>query len=59
MIGDTVDIKDAFIINIAVDFEIVTLPNFNSSEIIAICVSSIQQYFDINKWQNKSTYSIK
>ena len=51
MIGDTVDIKDAFIINIAVDFEIVILPNFNSSEILANCVVSIQQYFDINKWQ--------
>ena len=51
MIGDTVDIKDAFIINIAVDFEIVTLPNFNSSEIIAICVSAVQQYFNINRWQ--------
>jgi len=27
MIGDTVNIKDAFIINICIDFEIITLPN--------------------------------
>ena len=28
MIGDSIEIKDAYIINIAIDFEIVVLPNF-------------------------------
>tara|TARA_Y100000385_G_scaffold271343_1_gene311222 strand:- start:3422 stop:5296 length:1875 start_codon:yes stop_codon:yes gene_type:complete len=51
MIGDTVNIKDAFIINICVDFEIITLPNFNNSEVLAKCISSLKNYFDINKWQ--------
>lgn len=51
MIGDTISIKDAFIINIACDFEIITLPNFNNNEVILRCISELQDYFDIDKWQ--------
>jgi hypothetical protein len=51
MIGDTISIKDAFIINIACDFEIITLPNYNSNEVIFRCITALQTYFDINKWQ--------
>ena len=51
MIGDSVNIKDAFIINIGVDFEIITLPNFNNSEVIARCISELQNYFLISRWQ--------
>ncbi len=51
MIGDTVNIKDAFVINIAVNFEIVVLPNFNNNDVLARCITSLQDYFNINKWQ--------
>ena len=51
MIGDTLSIKDAFIINIACDFEIITLPNYNSNEVIFRCISTLQNYFNINNWQ--------
>ena len=51
MIGDSIGIKDAFIINIAVDFEIITEPNFNNSEVLINCISSLQDYFSIDKWQ--------
>jgi hypothetical protein len=51
MIGDTINIKNAFIINISVNFEIVTLPNFNNSDVLARCLSSLTTYFNINKWQ--------
>jgi len=51
MIGDTVNIKDAFIINIAVEFDIITLPNFNNNEVLSNCIVSLREYFSINKWQ--------
>jgi hypothetical protein len=51
MIGDTLSIKDAFVINIGCEFEIITLPNYNSSEVLFRCISSLQDYFNINKWQ--------
>jgi len=51
MIGDSVGIKDAFIINIAVDFEIITEPNYNNSEVLINCVNSLKDYFNIDNWQ--------
>ena len=50
MIGDVVDIKDAFVINIGVDFEIITLPNFNNQRVLANCIEALQSYFDISNW---------
>lgn len=51
ILTDAVNIKDAFIINIGVDFEISVLPNYNSNEILLKCVDAIRSYFDITKWQ--------
>ena len=50
MIGDTVDIKDAFIINLACDFEIITLPNFNNNEVLAECLTALQRFFSIDNY---------
>jgi hypothetical protein len=51
ILTDAVNIKDAFIINVGVDFEISVLPNYNSNEILLKCVDAIRSYFDITKWQ--------
>jgi len=51
MIGDNIEIKDAFIINIGIDFEIVVLPNFINSQVILDCIDSLQEYFNIDNWQ--------
>ena len=51
MIGDTVNIKDAFVINIGCDFDIVTLPNFNNSEVLFNCISAVTEFFNVNRWQ--------
>ena len=51
MIGDSIEIRDAFIINIAIDFEIIVLPNFNNSDVILSCINSLQQYFARDNWQ--------
>jgi hypothetical protein len=51
MINDTVSIKNGFIINIGVNFDIIVLPNFNSNEVIAACIVALQAYFNIDNWQ--------
>ena len=51
MIGDTISIKDAFVINFAVDFQVITYPNFNNNEVLQRCIQVLQNHFDINKWQ--------
>jgi len=51
MIGDTISIKDAYVINFRVNFEIITYPNYNNNEVIERCIIALQNYFDIDKWQ--------
>ena len=51
MINDSINIKDAYIINIGVNFDIIVAPNFNNSETITRCIDSLTNYFDIDKWQ--------
>jgi hypothetical protein len=51
MIGDNIEIRDAFIINIGVNFEIVVSPNSNNNEVLLECMSAIQNYFNRDKWQ--------
>jgi hypothetical protein len=51
MINDAINIKDGFIINIGVNFDIIILPNYNSNEILTACISALQSYFAISKWQ--------
>jgi len=51
IINDSIKIKDAFIINIGVDFDITVLPQYNSNEVIFNCISKLKEYFAINNWQ--------
>ena len=45
MIGDSIEIKNAYVINIAIDFEIIVLPNFINSQVILSCISIFTRIF--------------
>ena len=51
MLSDEVLIKDAFIINIGIDFDIVVRPNYVNRTVLANCIDTLKSYFDITKWQ--------
>ena len=51
MVNDSINIKDAFIINIGVNFDIIVLPNFNSNEVLTRCILIMQDFFAIKNWQ--------
>ena len=51
IIGDTINIKDAFIINIGIDFDIIVLPDYVNSEVLSNCIAELQAYFNISEWQ--------
>lgn len=51
MITDAVNIKDAYIVNIGLDFSIITLPGYNSNEVLLKCIAKLKEIFDITKWQ--------
>jgi len=51
MVNDAVNIKDAFIINFGVNFDIIVLPEYNSNEILIQCINALRVYFAIDNWQ--------
>ena len=51
MIGDSIEIKNAYVINIGIDFEIVVLPNFINSQVILSCIEVLKKCFNRNDWQ--------
>jgi len=51
MLTDAVNIKNAFPINVGVDFEIVTFKSYNNQQVLLDCVTELKDYFNIDKWQ--------
>lgn len=51
MIGDKINIKNGYIINIGISFDILTFPNAINNEVLAQCILELQEYFNIDNWQ--------
>ncbi len=51
MLTDAINIKDAFVINFGLDFEITAFKSYNNEEVILKCISELKNYFNIDKWQ--------
>jgi hypothetical protein len=51
MLTDAVNVKPAYIINIGVNFEIVTRPNYPGRDVIARVITQLKQYFNTDNWQ--------
>jgi hypothetical protein len=50
MLTDAINIKDAYYINIGINFEIQVLQGFNSQQVLLSAINSLKQFFDIDKW---------
>ena len=48
---DSINIKNAFIINFTVDFEISTFKNTNNEQVLLNCINELKDYFNIDRWQ--------
>ncbi len=51
MLTDAVNIKDAFIINFGVEFDIVSFKETNNDQVLLDCVNALKEYFNIDNWQ--------
>ncbi len=51
ILTDAVNIKDAFIINIGINFEISVLPNYNTNAVKLRCIDDLKNLFNIDRWQ--------
>ena len=48
---DSINIKDAFIINFGLEFEITTFTNVTHQQVLLNCIAELKDYFNIDKWQ--------
>ncbi len=51
MMTDAINIKPGYIINIGCDFDIIIRPNYTGQDVIARCILTLQDFFNINNWQ--------
>lgn len=51
MLTDAINIKTASVINIGIQFEVITLPNYNSNEVLVRCIDKLKMIFDSKLWQ--------
>lgn len=51
ILTDAINIRDAFVINVGINFEITPQPEFNGYEVISSCIVALSDFFDIKKWQ--------
>jgi hypothetical protein len=58
MLTDGVNILDGFVVNIGVEFEIITLENYNKSEVVTQCINEIRNFFQIDKWTFNQTINL-
>jgi len=54
MLTDAINIKDGFVVNIGIDFDITVLPNNNSKEVLLRCIDAFKTEFNTD---NMSFYS--
>jgi phage-related baseplate assembly protein len=50
MVTDAINIKNAFYINIGINFDITVRRGYNNNTVVVDCINSLQSYFNIEKW---------
>lgn len=51
MLTDEIRILDAFVVNVGVTFKIVVFKSYNMNEVLARCIDTVKNFFDVDKWQ--------
>ena len=50
MLNDGINIIDGYIVNIGVNFQILTYSNYNKQDVLNNCINAVQEFFNIDKW---------
>jgi len=51
MVTDAINIRDAYYINIGINFDVTILSGYSNKDILTNCVNTLKDYFNIDKWQ--------
>lgn len=49
-VTDSVNIKDAFVVNIGIEYEVIVRPNYSGRDVLLKCSTALKEYFEIGKW---------
>lgn len=50
ILTDALNIKDAFVVNIGVNFDVIVKPNFSGRDVLLACTNRLKDHFNITKW---------
>jgi hypothetical protein len=51
MVTDAINIRDAYYINIGINFDIIILSGYSNKDVLTNCINVLKDYFNIDKWQ--------
>lgn len=51
MLTDAINIRNGFVVNIGVDFDVLTLPGSSAKEVLFNVIKVVKDFFQIDKWQ--------
>lgn len=58
VLTDGVNVSNGYIINIGINFEIITLRNYNNSEVLSNCIQELKDYFNMDNWTFNNTINL-
>lgn len=58
MLTDAIDIKDAFVVNIGIKYEVITLPSYAARDVLLKCTNTLKDFFNIKKWNINQTINL-
>jgi hypothetical protein len=58
MMTDSINIRDAFIVNIGVEYEIIVKPSYNGRDTLVNCTERLKEYFKTNRWSINQPISL-
>ena len=51
MVTDAINIKDAYYINIGLNFDITVISGYSNKDVLTSCISALKDHFNIDNWQ--------
>ena len=58
ILTDGINIIDGYIVNIAIEFTVITYKNYNKSEVVTNCINQLKDYFKIDNWTFNQTINL-
>ena len=50
ILTDAINIKDAFVVNISISYDVILRPNYQGRDVLLACTNRLKDYFSISKW---------